>query len=150
MDITVLAYIKKDDCYLMLLRNKKQNDMNEGKWLGIGGHVEENETPDQALIREVKEETNLDVISYTYRGLLTFINNDYQEIMHLYTVEKFSGELKECDEGTLKYQKIKDIPNLNIWEGDKVFLVLIAKDVPFFKLTLIYENDKLKEVKKSC
>ena len=148
MDITVLAYIKKDDSYLMLLRNKKSNDMNEGKWLGVGGHVEKNETPNQALFREIKEETNLDVIDFTYRGKLTFINDEYSEIMHLYTIEKFSGEIKECDEGTLEFKKIKDIPNLNIWEGDKVFLDLIAKDEPFFELTLIYKNGELKEVKR--
>lgn len=148
MDITVLAYIKKDDSYLMLLRNKKSNDMNEGKWLGVGGHVEKNETPNQALFREIKEETNLDVIDFTYRGKLTFINDEYSEIMHLYTVEKFSGEIRECDEGTLEFKKIKDIPNLNIWEGDKVFLDLIAKDEPFFELTLIYKNGELKEVKR--
>ena len=150
MDETVLAYIKKDDCYLMLLRNKKKNDMNEGKWLGIGGHLEEDETPDMALVREIKEETNLDVVSFTYRAKLIFKNNDYEEIMYLYTVEDFKGELKECNEGTLEYKKINEIQNLNIWEGDRVFLELIAKDEPYFELTLIYENDKLKEAIRTC
>ena len=150
MDITVLAYIKKDDSYLMLFRNKKHNDINQGKWLGIGGHLEKNETKEQALIREIKEETGLDVISYTYRGLLTFINKDYEEIMYLFTVEEFSGELIECDEGVLEFKKIDEIPTLNIWEGDKVFLDLIARDEPYFELTLIYDNDELKEVRRIC
>ena len=150
MDKTVLAYIKKDDTYLMLYRNKKHNDMNEGKWIGIGGHIEENESKEDALKREIKEETGLDVLSYTYRAKLTFINDDYEEIMYLFTVEEFKGEIIDCDEGELHFVKIKDIPHLNIWEGDKVFLDLLLKDEPYFELLLRYKLDKLVEVERIC
>lgn len=83
MDRTVLAYIKKDNSFLMLFRNKKKHDINKGKWVGIGGHIEEGENKEQALIREIKEETGLDVIKYQYRGELLFVNNDFEEVMYL-------------------------------------------------------------------
>ncbi len=143
MDKTVLTYIEKDNKYLMLYRNKKENDLNEGKWIGIGGHIEKGETPDMAMIREVKEETGLDVISYKYRGLVHFASDDYQEVMYLYTVDSFKGELIECDEGTLEFIPKDNILSLNMWEGDKYFLNLIKEDVSDFEIELFYSKDKL-------
>ena len=143
MDKTVLTYIEKDNKYLMLYRNKKENDLNEGKWIGIGGHIEKDETPDMAMIREVKEETGLDVISYKYRGLVHFASDDYQEVMYLYTVDSFKGELIECDEGTLEFIPKDNIISLNMWEGDKYFLNLIKEDVSDFEIELFYTKDKL-------
>ena len=143
---TVLCYIKKDDCYLLLLRNKKKNDMNEGKWMGVGGHIENNETPKEAAIREIKEETGLVVEQLNYVGVVEFVNDDYSEVMHLFTVDAFKGELIECNEGTLKWVPIKDIYNYPMWEGDKAFLPLIAKPSPFFKLKVIYKGKQLVEV----
>lgn len=148
MDKTVLAYIKNQDSYLMLFRNKKKNDMNQGKYMGVGGHIEEGETPDMALIREIKEETNLDVISYKLKGTLYFKNNDYDEIIYLYIVDSYSGEIKECNEGDLSFIKIKDVYNLPMWEGDKVFLPLLEKE-EYFEMSLIYDDDDLKEVKRT-
>ena len=148
MEKTVLAYIKKNNQYLMLFRNKKQKDINKGKWIGIGGHIEKNETIIDALYREIKEETNLDVKSYKYKGIVYFFNHDYEEEMHLFVVDEFEGELKECDEGTLKYIDIDKVTSLNIWEGDKIFLPLLIKDEPFFKLKLYYRDDKLIKVDK--
>lgn len=145
MDKTTLAYIKKDHSYLMLYRNKKLNDMNEGKWIGVGGHIEEGETKDHAMKREIKEETNLDVISYKEKGLIHFVNDDYEEDMYLYIVDKIEGELKECDEGTLKYIDIDEVMSLPMWEGDKIFLPLLLKDEPYFELTLIYKGKNLVE-----
>ena len=145
MDETVLAYIEIDGLYLMLYRNKKKNDMSEGKWMGVGGHIEPGETPDQALIREVKEETNLDVISFRYVAKLLFVNNDYQEIMHLYKVDEVEGEMKECNEGELRYIPKELINSLNMWEGDKYFLDRLDDD--YFELTLIYKDKELVEVK---
>ena len=143
MDKTVLVYIEKDDSYLMLLRNKKDVDMNKGKWLGVGGHIEQGETKEDALVREVKEETNLDVVSYKYHGEVYFYNKDYEEVMYLYTVNQCMGTLKECDEGTLKYIKKSEIETLNIWEGDRIFLRLIRDNAPTFRLKLYYSDDKL-------
>ena len=114
MDETVLVYIYKNDDVLMLLRNKEEDDINKGKWIGVGGHLEKEETPIDALIREVKEETNLDVIKYKYHGLVYFVNGDYIEKMHICTVSEIKGELKECDEGTLAYIPKKDLLSLMV------------------------------------
>ena len=140
---TVLAYLKKDHQYLLLYRNKKLNDINEGKWIGVGGHIEKGETPEDALIREIKEETNLDVLSYQKRGLVYFINNDFSEVMHLYIVDSFKGELKDCDEGELRYVDIDEMKELPMWEGDKIFLQYLLDNSPYFELELVYDGDKL-------
>lgn len=146
MEETVLCYIKRDDSYLMLFRNKKKNDMNEGKWMGVGGHIEKGETPEQAAIREIKEETGLIVESLNYVGVVKFINDDYDELMHLFTVDSFKGELIECNEGELKWIPIKDIYNYPMWEGDKAFLPLLVNNSEFFKLKLTYQGKKLVSV----
>ena len=143
MDETILTYIEKVGCYLILYRNKKENDLNEGKWLGIGGHIESGETRDMAMIREVKEETNLDVLSYKYRGKVLFTADDYQEIMYLFTVDSFKGEIGDCNEGTLQFVPKTDIFSLNMWEGDKYFLEPLANDEDEFEMELTYKNDKL-------
>ena len=146
MDKTVLVYIEKNHQYLMLLRNKEKNDLNEGKWMGVGGHLEEGETKEQALIREVKEETGLKVLSYLYCGELLFINDDYQEIIYLYKVNSFSGELIECNEGTLKWIDIDKVMSLNMWEGDYTFIPHIIDFKKEINLTLIYKNKDLVEI----
>jgi len=140
---TVLAYIEKDKSYLMLLRNKKKHDINANKWIGVGGHLENDETPEDALIREIKEETGLDVISYSKKGLIHFNYDDISELMHLYVVNDFKGELIECDEGTLKWIKKCDLFSLELWEGDKIFLKKLLNNEPYFELELNYLKDKL-------
>ena len=145
---TVLAYIERNDEYLLLFRNKKKNDINLGKWIGVGGHIENGETPEQALIREIKEETNLDVNSFEKRGIVYFYNNDFSEVMHLYVVKDYSGEIKECDEGILEFKKKNEMFNLPMWEGDKYFLKLLLEDSPYFELELFYNEDNLVSVEK--
>ena len=140
---TVLAYIEKDDSYLMLFRNKKKKDINANKWIGVGGHLEKGETDIDALYREVKEETGLDIISYEKRGLIHFHYDDTYELMHLFVVKEVKGELVECDEGTLEYIKKSEILNLPLWEGDKIFLKYLLTDKPYFELELNYLKDKL-------
>ncbi len=147
MDKTVLAYIKKDNQFLMLYRNKKKKDINKGKWIGIGGHLEEGESKEQALIREIKEETGLDVLHYIYRGELLFINNDFEEVMYLYLVDEVKGEIIDCDEGELAWIKKEDLMSLNMWEGDYKFLPLLINTDEFIRLKLIYSDDQLVEVK---
>lgn len=147
MDKTVLAYIKKDGQFLMLYRNKKKQDINKGKWIGIGGHLEQGESKEQALVREIKEETGLDVLHYIYRGELLFVNNDFEEVMYLYLVDEVSGDLIECDEGELAWIKEDDLMSLNMWEGDYKFLPLLINTDEFIRLELRYSDDQLVEVK---
>lgn len=144
MKKTTLCYIEKDDMYLMLLRNKKKNDENEGKWIGVGGKFEPGETPDMCLLREVKEETGLTLTSYKFRGLVIFESDIYEtEEMYLYTADGYEGSITECNEGELAWKKKSEIGNLNLWEGDREFLKLLAEDEPEFYLTLTYKGDKL-------
>ncbi|MBE5922711.1 MAG: 8-oxo-dGTP diphosphatase [Lachnospiraceae bacterium] len=146
MSLTTLCYIEKDDCYLMLHRVSKKVDVNKGKWIGVGGHFEKNETPDECLLREVQEETGLTLTSYRFRGLITFISDGWEtEYMCLYTADGFAGELTGCNEGNLAWIKKEQLFNLNLWEGDKIFLKLLLEDAPFFTLKLRYEGDELKE-----
>lgn len=140
---TVLCYLEKDDSYLMLYRNKRENDMNHGYWLGIGGHIEDKEAIDDALVREVYEETGLTLHSFKRRGIVYFINNDYKEKMYLYTSLDFSGTLIECNEGELKYIKKDKIYDLPMYEGDKYFLDrLLNNDNDFFEMALYYKDNK--------
>ena len=144
MKLTTLCYIEKDGCYLMLHRTKKEVDINKEKWIGIGGKFEEDESPEECLIREAMEETGLKLTSYRLRGIITFLSDRwYTEYMFLYTADGFEGELKECDEGTLKWVKKEDVDKLNLWEGDRIFLDLLKQEVPCFSLKLQYEGDKL-------
>ena len=148
MLLTTLCYIEQDGRYLMLYRNKKENDINEGKWIGVGGRFEEGETPEECMIREVKEETGLTVEGFSYRGLVTFIQEGgIIEYMHLYTVDKFSGEIIECDEGTLKWIDKEEVFQLNLWEGDKIFLKLLLEDKGYFSLKLRYRGENLIEAR---
>ena len=146
MDETVLCYLEKDDCFLMLLRNKREKDINKGKWIGVGGHIEEGETKEQALAREVKEETGLIINDFSYRGELLFINNDYEEIMYLYISSSFSGNLIDCDEGELRWIKKSEIMNLNLWEGDRHFLPKLINSNNFIKMKLLYKDNILVNV----
>lgn len=142
--LTTLCYIQRDDSYLMLHRTVKENDENHDKWIGIGGHFEFQESPEDCLLREVKEETGLTLLDYDFRGIVTFISDDHPaEYMHLYTSKNFTGTVTDCREGQLEWIPIKDICNLNLWEGDKIFLDLLAKDHPFFSLKLLYKNGEL-------
>jgi len=149
MKLTTLCYIEKDGKYLMLHRNKKKNDINHEKWIGVGGHAEPGESPEDCLLREVKEETGLTLTSYKFRSIITFIQNQVgQEEMCLFTADGFEGELTECDEGELAWVDKECILGLPIWEGDKLFLEpLLSGEKRFFTLKLVYEGDKLAEHK---
>ena len=140
---TVLAYIEKDNKYLMLYRNKKKHDLNEGFYIGVGGHLEKGENKIDALIREIKEETGLDVISYRFRGTIYFSNDDFSEVMYLFTVDKYDGELIECNEGTLMWVDKSSLNELHMWEGDKIFLQYLLDDIDYFELELKYKDKKL-------
>ena len=144
MEATTLCYIESNGCYLMLHRVKKEQDINKDKWIGVGGHLEEGESPEDCLLREVKEETGLILTGYQYRGLVTFVSDEYgTEYMHLFTADSFEGELTECDEGELVWLPIEQVPKLPSWAGDRIFLELIAKPSPFFSLKLRYRGSEL-------
>lgn len=144
--LTTLCYLEKDGMYLMMHRTKKEQDISQGKWLGVGGHFERNESPEDCMIREVWEETGYTPLAWQLRGLVTFITDTTEaEYMHLFTVTAFEGEAHECNEGDLVWVKKEDVPNLNVWEGDRLFLRLLAEDAPFFSMKLVYEGDHLVE-----
>ena len=144
MNFTTLCYIEKENKYLMLHRTSKKKDGNKDKWIGVGGHFEKGESPEECLLREVKEETGLELTSYQFRGIVTFISDEWpDEYMCLYTADKYTGDIGNCDEGELVWVEKEKIMDLNIWEGDKIFLKLLTENQPFFSLKLEYKGDKL-------
>ena len=141
---TTLCYIRRGEEYLMLHRIKKKHDLNQDKWIGIGGKFEDGESPEDCLLREAREETGLTLTGYRYRGIVTFVSDVCEgEYMHLFTCDRFDGEEIVCDEGDLAWIKKEDLPSLPAWEGDRVFLNLLAQERPFFSLKLIYHGDAL-------
>ena len=144
MKNTSLCYIEKDGSYLMLHRVKKVNDENRDKWIGIGGKFEEAESPEDCMRREMREETGLTPQKWQYRGIVTFVSDEWgTEYMHLFRCTEFTGEIKECDEGELEWIRKDQLLSLPIWEGDKIFLRLLDTDCPFFSLKLCYSGDML-------
>ena len=143
---TTLCYITRGDQVLMLHRVKKEKDINKDKWIGIGGKFEGEESPDECLLREAREETGLTLTSWQCRGVVTFLSDEYEgEFMYLFTADGFRGEIKECDEGDLQWISRDFLDQLPKWEGDKIFLDLLWQDAPFFLLTLRYSGEKLTE-----
>ena len=139
-----LCYLYRGDEVLMMHRTRKKNDMNHDKWIAIGGRFEEGESPEACAMREVREETGLTMLSPRYRGVVTFINDRYEtERMHLFTTDRFEGELTDCDEGELVWIPKKQMDALPQWEGDRIFHRLLDEGIPFFQLELVYSGEKL-------
>lgn len=144
MKNTSLCYIERGREYLMLHRVKKENDENRDKWIGIGGKFEEGESPEECMAREMHEETGLTPRAWRYRGIVTFVSDEWgTEYMHLFTCDNFTGTVRECDEGDLEWIDREALLSLPIWEGDKIFLRLLATDEPFFSLKLCYRGSAL-------
>jgi len=142
---TSLIYIERDGAYLMLHRIKKENDQNRDKWIGIGGKLESGESPYDSARREIYEECGIKVNDLSYRGIVTFVSDEYgTEYMHLFTAKKYEGEINyDCPEGALEWVKKEKIPSLPIWEGDKIFFDLIERETRFFSLKLVYKGERL-------
>lgn len=139
--LTTLCYLEKDGKYLMMHRIKKEKDINKDKWIGVGGHFEYEESPEECLIREVKEETGYTLTSWRFRGIVTFVSGtELTEYMCLYTADGFEGEVAVCEEGELVWIDKEEVLKLNIWEGDKIFFRLLNENHPFFSLKLVYDR----------
>ena len=159
--MTTLCYIEYNGCYLMLRRDRKEHDLNEGKWIGTGGHFLPGESPDECLVREVREETGFSLSGIRFRGIVTFRYGDVTDYMHLFTAAPVLSagapvpqdpagapdggipmpSLPACSEGTLAWIPKEEVPSLPVWEGDRIFLRLLAEDTPCFLLTLEYDED---------
>ena len=147
MRLTTICYIEQDGNYLMLHRTKKENDQSHDKWLGVGGKFEKDESPDECILREVKEETRLTLTSYQLRGVMTFVSDIWEtEYMFIYTADRFEGELAECSEGDLQWIKKTEVMNLKLWEGDNIFLKKLIDGDGFFTVKMEYEGEKLVKV----
>ena len=141
---TSLVHLERDGKYLMLHRVKRERDENRDKWVGIGGKFEPGESPEDCAQREVYEETGLSMKSWAYRGIVTFVSDEWgTEYMHLFHSKDFTGTLRDCDEGVLEWVDKKALLSLPIWEGDKIFLRLLDEERPFFSLKLCYHGDRL-------
>lgn len=145
MKITTLCYLEKDDCYLMLYRNRKKDDENAGKWIGVGGKLEQGETVDECMKREVLEETGLYVGDYHFYGVVEFRSDRYEpEDMYLYSSKDFKGTMKEdCDEGELSWIRKDKVMELRLWEGDRYFLEKMVRGDEKIHMRLVYKGDDL-------
>ena len=141
MEKTIVCYLIRDNKYLMLYRNKKLIDPNKGKWITVGGHIEDNETKEEACIREVFEETGFTLLDYKYLGIVHF-RGDFEEDMDIFISHSFSGEMHECDEGELEWFTKNEINNLNMWEGDYLFLDNVFNEENI-NMTITYLDGKL-------
>ena len=146
MKNTTVCYLERGTQYLLLHRTKKENDENAGKWIGVGGKCEENESPEDCMLREVREETGLSVTQHRLRGIITFVSDAWEgQYMYLFTASKWHGALTDCDEGELAWVERTDMLHLPLWEGDRIFLALLAEERPFFSLPLVYQGDSLQQ-----
>jgi len=146
MKLATLCYIKKDGKTLMLYRNKKENDYHEGKWNGIGGKFELGETPEECAVREIKEETGLSVTAPELKGMITFPLFDGKDdwYVFLFIVRNFSGELIDSPEGKLEWIPDNKITELNLWDGDRIFLEWLNQN-KFFSAKFNYEGKNFKD-----
>ena len=147
MFLSTLCYLEKDGKYLLLHRSKDTpNDVNDGKWIGVGGKFLPGESPEECVCREVLEETGLVLDDYTLRGILTFSSQGWEdECIFVYTASAFHGHEIECTEGELQWISFDKLFSLNLWEGDRIFLKLLMEGSPLFSLKLSYEQDRLVE-----
>ena len=142
--LTSLVYLERDGKYLILHRTKKQHDENGDKWIGVGGKFEDGESPEECALCEVKEETGLTMLRPRFRGLVTFVSDEWgTEYMHLFTCTEFTGELIDCDEGELVWLDKSELLEKKMWAGDRLFLKALDERQDFFTLKLVYRGEEL-------
>lgn len=143
VQLATLCYVMHEGKTLMLFRNKKPNDYHEGKWNGLGGKFEEGESPEDCAIREVEEESGIKMITPKMKGIITFpmFDNKKDWYVFLFTTENFRGELVDSNEGKLEWIPNDELVNLNLWDGDKIFIPWLFED-KYFSAKFIYENGK--------
>jgi len=141
MKLATLCYVKKDDKTLMLYRNKKENDYHEGKWNGLGGKLEPGESPEDCAVREIFEESGLIVRELKLKGFITFPLFDGKDDWYvwLYFITKWDGKLKDSPEGELSWIEDDKLHELNLWDGDKIFIKWMFNNKPF-SAKFNYEN----------
>ncbi len=128
----------------MLRRSQKAGDLNRDTWIGVGGKFERDESPEECMLREAREETGLTLTSWRYRGVVTFVSDRWPtEYMHLFTADGWTGEERPCDEGELRWIGKRELYDLTMWQGDQIFLKLLSEDAPFFSLKLVYRGEAL-------
>lgn len=144
-DLTTICYLEQHGKYLMLHRTKKQHDINKDKWIGIGGHFEYGESPEECIQREMTEECGITLSDPVQRGIISFVSDlPVCVYMFLFTATAYKGELlKDCNEGDLEWVDKNELLKLPLWTGDKIFLKLLGTREEFFSLKLCYEGDKL-------
>ena len=141
---STLCYLERDGQYLMLHRVKKEHDVNKDKWIGVGGKFEPGESPVDCLLREVREETGLTLTAWRCRGVVTFVCPPWDtEQMYLFTADRWTRTLGDCDEGELCWVDKNKVADLPIWTGDKIFFRLLREERPFFLLKLVYDGGTL-------
>ena len=145
MEKTIVCYLIKNDKYLMLYRNKKKIDPNKGKWITVGGHIEEGESKEEACIREVFEETGYKLCDYKYLGQVLF-HGDFFQSMDIFVSHNFEGVMHECDEGSLSWFTKEEVLKLNMWEGDYLFIEDVFKE-RMISLDIFYKDGKLLKYK---
>lgn len=145
MIISTQCYLEQDNRWLMLHRTQKENDANKGKWIAAGGKLENSESIDECAIREVLEETGMRMNTFTKRAVIEFISDIYEdEQMHIYTCDDFEKICKPIsDEGDFAWIPISEVFNLNLWEGDRIFLKLLIEQRAYFEMRLEYTGDIL-------
>lgn len=142
--LATLCYVRAQGRTLLLHRVKRADDVHRGKWNGLGGKMEPGETPEEGVIREVKEESGLVLSAPRLRGILTFpqFNQNFHEYTFLFTADRFEGEIGECDEGELRWIADVEVSGLPMWEGDYLFLKWLEQE-RFFSAKFNYENERL-------
>jgi len=146
MRLHTLCYLKRDGKTLMVHRVKKANDVHQGKWNGLGGKLEAGETPEECAIREIREESGLAARNPQLKGFLTFPSfaNEEDWYAFVFVVREFEGELIDSPEGRLKWIPDEQVLELNLWEGDRIFLPWLERP-GFFSGKFAYKDGVLRE-----
>ncbi len=144
MKLATLCYLRRDGKTLMIFRNKKTNDIHQGKWNGLGGKLQMGETPEECVRREVKEESGFEIEELHYKGFIVFPAFDDIEdwYVFVFTAENFKGQMIDSDEGELAWIDDEEIDSLPLWEGDYIFMKWLNKP-QFFSAKFNYTNQRL-------